>query len=399
MASLVRQPILDKYGQVHGYELIFEMCKTHLDVAGHPNALAVLENIVLFGLDRLTGGSRAFFDCTAETMTEDVAAVLPADMAVLQIPATLEISGRVRSVCRKLKTAGFRFALVDLPDTSEPHPLLDLASYVKLDASRVESGGWEQLRRTLRNASIPMVASGVHSQDSYRRTRAEGFDYFQGFYFCRPKPLKSAGIPANRLVHVEILRELFKDPLELNRLCPLVIREVALVFHVLRLVNSPLYAIRETISSINSAILILGDAAFRRIATLAIQCALNDGKPREILHISLVRARFCAESAGFCNLDANEQYLLGMLSMLPAMMGVPMESIVPELPLRDELRRALLGSPIHERCLLDWIECHESNKTTECQAIADHYMLDSTRLMQRYVDALVWAAAEPAIAG
>jgi hypothetical protein len=48
---------------------------------------------------------------------------------------------------------------------------------------------------------------------------------------------------------------------------------------------------------------------------------------------------------------------------------------------------------------LDWIECHESNEATKCQAIADHYMLDPTRLMQSYVDALVWAAAEPAIAG
>jgi EAL and modified HD-GYP domain-containing signal transduction protein len=399
VASLVRQPILDESGLVHGYELILETGEADFDANGPRNALTVLENIVLFGLDRLTGVSRAFFNCSAEALTEDVAAVVPADMTVLQIPATLEISARVCSVCKKLKAAGFRFALVDPPDTSQPHPLLDLVRYVKLDAIQVENGGWASLRRSLKNGSIALVASGVHSQDSYRKARGEGFTYFQGYYFCRPRPLKSAGIPANRLVHVEILRELFKDPLDLDTLCPLVMREVALVCHVLRLVNSPLYALRGTITSIKSAILILGDVSFRRIATLAIQCALNDGKPREILHTSLVRARFCAESADSCNLDANEQYLLGMLSMLPAMMGLPMESIVPELPVRDALRQALLGFSIHERCLLDWIECHEANQVAECHAIADHYKLDLSKLMQSYVDALVWAGAEHAIAG
>jgi len=38
-------------------------------------------------------------------------------------------------------------------------------------------------------------------------------------------------------------------------------------------------------------LMILGDDAFRRIACIAIACALNSGRPPEILHAALVRAQ------------------------------------------------------------------------------------------------------------
>jgi EAL and modified HD-GYP domain-containing signal transduction protein len=383
---------------VHGYELLIEIGpKEDVEPAGDDDAVTLLDNIVLFGLDRLTGRSPAFFDCTAEALTGDLVSVLVPSMTVLEIPASLEMPPKLVGVCRKLKKAGFRFALVDLRESPEPHPLLELADYVKVDSSCLDSGGCAALRGRLKGTSAAMVALGIDSQVAYRKARAEGFKYFQGFYFCNPEPLKNARIPANRVVQIEILRELLKDPLEWNKLCPLVLRDASLVYHVLRLVNSPVYAIRESIHSIESAMVILGDIAFRRIAILAIQCALNSGRSNEILHMALVRARFCAESASMCNLDANEQYLLGMLSMLPAMLSIPKETIVSGLPLRDKVCKALLGFPIHERCLLDWIECHECNKVSECEAIVDHYGLNRSRLMRAYVDALVWDAGEPGL--
>jgi EAL and modified HD-GYP domain-containing signal transduction protein len=393
--SIVRQPILDVHGLVHGYELLFRVGSEEDEKAiGHHDALTILDNIVLFGLDRLTGGLPAFFNCTAEALTEDLIASLSPSMTVLEIPASLEMTSKLLEVCRKLRITGFRLGLIDYAKSAELHPLLDLVDYVRVDSALFESNEWAPMHRRLKNTSAAMVASGVDSQNSYRRAEAEGFKYFQGFYFCNPEPIRNARVSANRLVHIEILHELFKDPLELSKLCPLVLRDASLVYRVLRLVNSPAYAIRGSISSIESAILILGDTTFRRIATLAIQCALSGGKPREILHMALVRARFCAKSAPLCNLEANEQYLLGLLSMLPAMLSSPMEAIVPELPLRDQVRQALLGYPIHERCLLDWIECHEVNKASACQAIENRYGLDRTPLMRSYVDALVRDAIE-----
>ena len=92
------------------------------------------------------------------------------------------------------------------------------------------------------------------------------------------------------------------------------------------------------------------------MATLAITSELNAGQPAELLRMAFVRARFCELAALFAGLDHTEQYLLGLLSLLPAMLRTPMHDLAPSLPLRDEIRRALLGEKIPERSLLCWLK-------------------------------------------
>ena len=120
---------------------------------------------------------------------------------------------------------------------------------------------------------------------------------------------------------------------------------------------------------------------------------LNAEQPPEILHMALVRARFCELGARLGGLDPDEQYLLGMMSLLPAMMRQPMEKLAPELPLRDEIRRALLGEDNRERCLLGWIERHERNDQAASNEMAEGHGLIQQRLVQFFIDAVVWDAS------
>ena len=392
LGCVTRQPILGLHSRVIGYELLFQMGSTEAAEVDELQATrTILDELVVFGLERLTGGAPAFIKCTVESLTEQLVAVLPPATTVLEISQSLEMTPKVLVACRKLKDHGFRLALVDFTESEGPHPLVDLVDYVKINFDRAHTKA--QIREWLEGTSVAMVANGIETQEDYRKAQALGFEYFQGYYFCRPEPIRNAKISANRLFHIEILRQLFRDPLELNTLCPLVMRDASLVYRVLRLVNSPLFGVRCTVNSIESAIMILGDTAFRRVATLAIQCALNDRQPPEILRMSLVRARFCSQAAHLCGLDANEQYLLGMLSLLSAMLCIPMGKLAPELPLRGEIQQALLGAPVKERCLLAWIESHEGNKGGESQAIAFTFGADHHKLRKIYVDALVWEGA------
>lgn len=395
LTSMVRQPILDLHGRLHGYELLFQNApEGDIGVDSAECPLSILDNIALFGLDLLTGGVLAFVKCTAEALNENLIAVLPPSLTVLEIPGALELTPKLLEACRNLSRLGFRLALIDFKESEMRHPLLDLVEYIKVNSTCLDISNLKSLRRQLQGRSTAIVAEGIHTQDAYLRARGCGCSYFQGVYFCNPEMIRNTKVPANRLFHIKILRQLFRDPLDLSTLCPLLLRDAALVYRVLRLVNSPNYGIRHHVSSIQSAIMIMGDNAFRGIATLAIQCALNAGQPPEILHMALVRARFCAEAARLCNLQSNEQYLLGMLSLLPAMLRVPMETLVPQLPLRNEIRQALLGAVGPERCLLAWIEFHECNKVSECLTIEDTYGFDHLRLMHIYFDAVVWDAAQ-----
>ena len=400
MRCIARQPILDENHRVHGYDLKFELAShAVLRGGGVQAARTILDDIVIFGIERFTNGMPAFITCSAESLIEEWVSVLPAALTVLEVPASLESSPKLVDACRKLKKAGYKLALAGFTWDLMPHPLFDLADYIKADLAYLDSAGRQRLRKKLHGSTVWMEAEKIETQEDYRQARAAGFTLFQGYYFCHPELIQNAKVPANRLFHLEILRQLHKDPLDLRKVSPLVMRDASLTYRLLRLVNSPICAIRQEVRSIEAAIMVVGETAFRRVATLAILSEFNAEQPPEILHMALVRARFCELAAQSCGLDPNEQYLMGMMSLLPAMMRHPMEKLARELPLRDPIQQALLGENIRERCLLGWIEAHERDDRAARSAIGEAYGLNEPGLLQNYIDAVVWDATARRSAG
>ena len=150
---------------------------------------------------------------------------------------------------------------------------------------------------------MALVAEKVETHDEYKQACAEGFTLIQGYYFCRPVLLENRNIPANRLSHIEILRLLHEDSIDLRKLTRLVKRDASLTYRLLRLINSPLCAVRQEVSSVQGALIAVGEDAFRRIATLAITSEINAGQPGEVLRMAFVRGRFCELAARFCGLN------------------------------------------------------------------------------------------------
>jgi EAL and modified HD-GYP domain-containing signal transduction protein len=393
---IARQPILDRQHCVHGYALLFDSGSDGIrDGKDREVARTLVDDMVLIGLDRLTGGLPAFIRCSSEAVSEQLVAVLPPATTVLALPESVKLSNHLLEGVRALKEKGFRLSLVDYTGDAGSQPLFELADYVKVDLNRLNLDARHKLQQRIVGTKIALIDEKVDTQEDFKQASAEGFSFFQGVYFCYPELIQSGKIPANRLFHMDILRQLQSDPLDLKKISPLVMRDAALVLRLLRLVNSPLCAVRTEVQSIESAIVMLGENTFRRIANLAILREINTNQPAELLHMALVRGRFCQLSAPHANLDPGEQYLLGLMSLLPAMLRTPMEALAKELPLRPEIRQALLGQACEERCLLAWIEAHEQHKTAECYTISTTFKLNEQKLNQYYVDALMWDAAMP----
>jgi EAL and modified HD-GYP domain-containing signal transduction protein len=389
---VARQPIMDLRGRVHGYELLFRAGpEASFRGDGDLATRTMLDNSVIFGLERLTGGLPAFVNCTREALTEDMVHVLPAGMTVLEILENLEPTPTLIAACRKLKASGFRLALDDFTFKPKWGPLVELADYIKMDFALTGPQEREILLKRLRAVTVALVAEKVETQEEFKQARAEGFTLFQGYYFCRPVLMENRKVPANRLSQIEILQLLRDDSIELRRLTHLIKRDASLIYRLLRVVNSPMCAIRQEVNSIQSALLAVGEEAFRRILTLAITSELCADQPAELLRMAFVRGRFCELAAAHCSLDPAEQYLLGMLSLLPAMLRRPMEELTPALPLRNEIRRALEGIAYPERSLLRWIECHEYADWTGCDAAVEAYGLNEAQVVLCYAEAVEWA--------
>lgn len=389
---VARQPVMDKRNRVHGYELLFRAGpEAAFRGNGDLATRTMLDNTVMLGLERLTGGLPAFLNCTQESLTEDLVSVLPSSMTVLEILEDLAPTPRLIEACRKLKSAGFRIALDDFTWKPDLEPLAAMADYIKVDFRLTNAEERALLLEKLSGFTVALVAEKVETEEEFKQACDEGFTLFQGYYFCHPVLLKSAKVPANQFLHIQILKMLRDDSLELRKLTRLVKQDTSLTYRLLRLVNSPMCAVRQEVRSIRSALLAVGEDTFRKLATLAITSELSKGQPEELLRLAFIRGRFCELISELCGRDSNEQYLLGILSLLEAMLRLPMAELVPYLPLRAEIHEALLHKTNEESASLEWMEFHEQGDWAGCDRMAHALGLDEELLGECYADAVLWA--------
>ena len=391
---LARQPILNLRNKVFAYELLFRAGPEAVFRGdGDLATRTMLDNAVVFGLEKLSAGLPAFVNGTMESLVEGMVRVLPTRMTVLEILETLEPTPELIAACRELKAEGYRIALDDFVWEAKFDQLVELTDYIKVDFIQTNAAARQELFKRVRDTPIVLLAEKVETQEEQKQACAEGFTLFQGYYFFRPQLVKNRKVPANNVTHIQILRLLQHDPLDLRQLTDLVKRDTSLVFRFLRIVNSAKYHLYNEVRSIHSALSLVGDDSIRRIASLAIASELSAEHSPEILRIALVRGRFCELAAGSCALEQAEQYLLGMFSLLPAMLGIPMATLAPTLTSRVQIQEALLGALTHDSSLLRWVEFHEQGDWTKCDAIVQSYGLNQAEMIRCYAEAAIWADA------
>jgi c-di-GMP phosphodiesterase len=393
LCSVVRQPILDLRGRVHAYELRFR----ENPAAGRVSPFnTLIETAGAFGLEKpselkkLTGKLTAFVHCPLEALTEHLAQVLPASLTVLEIEPSLEVSPEIVCSCRQMKALGFRLALVGSTNELQRASLLELADYIAVDFSRTTAELRRRLLDELRGRPVMILAKGVHIRHDYRSAREEGFTLFQGCFFLEAMAMRNRRPPVNQMLRLDILKALQQHPMDLHKVSRLVKRDGPLTYQLLRLVNSPLWGMRQNVESIEVALVAVGENSFRRIATLAIASEFNGDQPAELLSMAVLRGRICELTASNRGLDAFGQYLLGLLSLLPAMQGQPMSEVTPALPLSADILEALLGKKCPERAVLGWLENCERGDWAACDAAAQADGLDQAELSRVYIEAVAW---------
>ena len=390
---VARQPILDLRGRVHAFRLLFREDSG----AGASAGQAMMEAAAFHKLNRpselkrLTGSLVAIVRCAAEALSEELAKALPPSLTVLEIAASGEAPPELKATCEKLKALGFRLALGEFTGQPEFDLLVELADYIKVDFGRSQPQERFALQQRLRGKAMILMASNLETQKDYLKAREEGFTLFEGYWFCQPVMKRNRRPPANQMLRLEILKALQKNPLDLVKVSELVKRDGPLTYQLLRLANSPLWGLRQPVESIQAALLAVGDDAFRRIATLAIASEFNGDQPAELLCMVMIRGRFCEVAGARRSLEPFGQYLLGLLSLLPAMQGQPMNDLVPALAVGDEIRAALMGTRNPERVVLGWLESCERGDWAGCDAAAQADGLNQEELVKTYVEAVAWA--------
>ena len=193
----------------------------------------------------------------------------------------------------------------------------------------------------LRATGAKLLAEKVETAEQFEQLNELGFDYFQGYFFAKPKLVRSSRVVEHSTMVMELLSRLNDPEVQMDQVVSLISQDPGLSFKVLRWINSAAIGMRNKVESIQRAVILMGLDRIRAWATLFAMAGLGD-RPVEILNLGLVRANLCERLCRLCGRGVPETaYTVGLLSVLDAMMARPMSELVGELPLSDEVKRAI----------------------------------------------------------
>ncbi len=393
---VARQPILDAKERVVAYELLFRAGLENVyacDSADRASASVIADAFALFGIESLTGGKPAFLNFTREALLQDFASLLPPDFAVIELLETVTPDPEVVRACRRLKARGYRLALDDFTWGEDWAPLLELADIVKVDFLATRGEERIAMARRLRPFDVTLLAEKVEMRSDFEAGRGAGYTWFQGFFFERPNIVVGRDVQGYLHNYVRILQVVSAPDCDLREVEQVARRDVSLCLKLLRMANSAAFGKKGRVDSIQHALSMLGLSEVRKWIALLTLAGLAEGKPAELIRTTLVRARFCEEVAEGFGLEehATDLFLVGLFSLLDALLDRPMKEVLAELPLADDIDDAVrrcggpLGGPL--ACVIAW---ERGNWTAIDVALRD-VPATGDALASAYLRAIEWA--------
>lgn len=346
--SVARQPIFDRRQHVFAYDLLFRSGEENLFAnadGDYASQSVISHSLHVFGFGELTQAKRAFIRVTRSLLLDQAVMLLPPHAVAVQILEALEPDDDVLRACNALKQGGFLLTLGDFVLHRGYAPLVDLADIIKVDFQKTSREQRKALAQRLSSRQIKLLADKVETREDFAEGLKLGYDYFQGYFFCKPEIVARDDVPGYKLNHLRFLREINQPDTDFGRLEDIIKQDVALSVKLLRYINSAWFGLSHRVNSIRHALVLLGARGLRQWATLVTVTSLGSDRPTELVTTCLQRAWFCEFLAPLAGLAGRESdlFLVGLLSSLDALIGRPLDELLNEIAVPIEVRDALLS--------------------------------------------------------
>ena len=343
---IARQPIFDTNNNCIGYELLFRSNFENMYTGknGYESTLEVINNTFFtIGLHNVIAGKKAFINLNESLLQADFITALPAKYVVIEILETVEPTKEVLERCKELKSKGFTLALDDFVFDPKYNKLLEIVDIIKVDFTITTGIERKKVMKLAKNNNIKFLAEKVETRQEYLEAISYGYTYFQGYFFCKPEIITRKDIPVNKMIYLRIIKELNSKEFHLDKLEELIIKDASITYKLLKIINSSAFSIKNKVTSLRLAIAMIGEEEIVKWLYILVIRGISLDNPQELITLSLERAKFCEQIAILSNNKdiAFDAYITGMISTMDAILNLPMEKILEELSVGENIKEAL----------------------------------------------------------
>lgn len=399
-AYVARQAIYDTQKRVFAYELLFRdgVSNCFPDISLDEATSSVLADSHLsVGVENICFNKLSFINFHQDTIIHRFPSTLDPLTVVIEIVESVDLSPEFINACEHIKQQGYKIALDDYDFSDKWETMLPLAKYVKIEAELIDLDKPEIAKhiQDLQAQGKILIAEKVETLQEYETFKKAGFEYFQGYFLSKPEMVKHKSIQVSTSSILELVAASSSKDFDFQRINEVFEKDLGLTYKLMRFINNPLFNKRQTINSLHHAIRFLGEVELKKFIALLAIANLRGNKPVDLILSSLVRAHFCKLMANAMALKENppSSYILGLFSHMDALMDMPMQEVMKNLPFSDDVKTALCENHTNTKLALqlriciaferaDWAVIYEMSEKAE---------IPEAELFQMYYDSVQWA--------
>ncbi len=399
---LGRQPILDRGQNLAAFELLFR--------AGHFNGAQIEDDVFAsatvinhafseMGMEAVLGKHPGFINLSAPLIMSDVIELLPKNKVVLEILETVRVTDALAQRCRALKQIGFTLALDDYTGREEVFkPLLDVVDIVKVDVQHMDDRTLERTTASLKKLPVRLLAEKLDTRAQVERCLELGYELFQGYYFARPSIITGKRLTRSETALMRLLGLLLSQA-DMQKIEQLFEHDPDLSSNLMKLLNSAAIAGQIRIQSLRQALAVLAREQLLRalhVLLFTLSSAPAAEFPSPLLLLAATRGRMMELIARALRPQDSAFYdrafVAGILSLVNALLGMPMTEILGSMPVHAEVRAALVERSGNLGAMLSLVEALEEADLIGIEKALDRVPgLQHGQVMGLQIEAMRWA--------
>lgn len=395
---MARQPILDKNKNLFAYELLLRDSLENIfpkNINEDEATAKIIEGLEFnLGLESLTKGSLAFINFTHDSIINGYPFLLDKDKIVVEILETAKPSKRLLEACIELKNNGYSIALDDYEHDSVWKFFFPYVDIIKLDYSLTTEQQFQEIITALKPfPHIKLLAEKIESYSDFQHGLSIGCEYFQGYFFSRPEIIKTVAFNPSQIAVSNLWTEFNRAEIDIKKVTSIFEDDINLSFKLLRYVQSPIFKRDAVIQSIKQAIIVLGSQELKRFISLLFTAQFSTGKPQALTAMALSRGRFC-ELMVNATMPTNSQpsaFLIGLLSLIDAMVDGDIHELMDKLPLHKDMKDAIINRTGESAYFLRLCELFEKADWQNIELFCKQINIDHEQSYRLFQDALNWA--------
>lgn len=350
---IVRQPIKDKDNKIIGYEIQYHGENQAFDGNKGPatNDFAAADTIYNFltqNTEKVLRGTLNFMTFTTTLLMKKTPRLFHKDELVIQIDDSVIIHPLAMHIVQQYVKEGYKVAVNEFQFAPRYLALLDSIDYIKLSLGGMSMMTLKNIVDIAHSMDKQCIAMGIDNEELYQKAIKMGVDAMEGTYVAAKLTTQAHSSGYLQSNFFRLIMAISAEEPDITEIEKIISVDATLTYGLLKMVNSCYFALRHEVTTVQQAIVIMGLGELRQWAYLLsasnAENQIEEGA-EEFLRMSFMRANFCSSLMNYAKnmpISKPDAYMMGMFSTLNYLIDAPMEDILNQIPLQQEVKDALL---------------------------------------------------------